>query len=557
MLSIFNLRLNNTKPVKPDYIGNDLGQTRHYPPANKEWFNSIYAYNKNSSKLLAVTDKVILKLIKAYFNLYSHKLEKKIKSRRLRMRFRRRSTNRILVSRAELKHSSEKVIVTVYVYNRQKNYYLNKSRKGLIGFLIKDYPLIINKLMSKINKLISIKKYLKNHKKHLKVIKNQISIKKYLKNHNKHLKVINNQIIHYEKELGDTRGIWNRYFAKKMFLKKGSLDIISKVREEKILLLKGFFSILPEEKKNLFFNNKFINYEKIYVKEFICKYIKYIEEDMLHIYYKQIILFNEFKFKNTYLLPLINLIEKIYNKKIVLNLVNLKYLYLNSYIFTETIVTKLRTRQNRILKVLRIFLGIFKKPPLDKLAIFNDMYNRNKKIQNPKFNLLTTNSLFNSYCHILSSSCTLFFSDGKKNKSREEDNMRMGKKEIDCKNKNENVKQKEKINNLDKILKILVPQNFRHKSVKYVTNTVLTSIKYKSASGIRLEAAGRLTKRYTAARSLFKIKYKGNIKNIDSSYKGISTVVFRGHAKSNVQFTKLKSKTRIGSFGIKGWISSN
>ena len=61
------------------------------------------------------------------------------------------------------------------------------------------------------------------------------------------------------------------------------------------------------------------------------------------------------------------------------------------------------------------------------------MYNRKKKIQNPKFNLLTTNSLFNSYCHILSSSCTFFFSEGKKSKSREEGNMRMEKKEIDCK----------------------------------------------------------------------------------------------------------------------------
>jgi hypothetical protein len=26
---------------------------------------------------------------------------------------------------------------------------------------------------------------------------------------------------------------------------------------------------------------------------------------------------------------------------------------------------------------------------------------------------------------------------------------------------------------------------------------------------------------------------------------------------SNLQYTKLNSKTRIGSFGIKGWISSN
>jgi hypothetical protein len=27
--------------------------------------------------------------------------------------------------------------------------------------------------------------------------------------------------------------------------------------------------------------------------------------------------------------------------------------------------------------------------------------------------------------------------------------------------------------------------------------------------------------------------------------------------KSNLQYTKLKSKSRIGSFGIKGWISGN
>ena len=32
----------------------------------------------------------------------------------------------MLVSRAELKHTNDKVVVTIYVYNRQKKYYLNK-----------------------------------------------------------------------------------------------------------------------------------------------------------------------------------------------------------------------------------------------------------------------------------------------------------------------------------------------------------------------------------------------------------------------------------------------
>ena len=88
-------------------------------------------------------------------------------------------------------------------------------------------------------------------------------------------------------------------------------------------------------------------------------------------------------------------------------------------------------------------------------------------------------------------------------------------------------------------------------------NTILRSIRNKSVSGIRLEVAGRLTRRNTAARSLFKLRYKGNIKNMDSSYKGLSAVLLRGYAKSNLQYTKLKSRIRIGSFGLKGWVSSS
>ena len=43
-------------------------------------------------------------------------------------------------------------------------------------------------------------------------------------------------------------------------------------------------------------------------------------------------------------------------------------------------------------------------------------------------------------------------------------------------------------------------------------------------SGIRLEVKGRLTKRYRADRAIFKVKWKGGLKNIDSSFKGLSSV---------------------------------
>jgi hypothetical protein len=82
--------------------------------------------------------------------------------------------------------------------------------------------------------------------------------------------------------------------------------------------------------------------------------------------------------------------------------------------------------------------------------------------------------------------------------------------------------------------------------------SIFDKLKYKHITGFRLEAKGRLSKRFTASRSVHKLKYKGNLLNIDSSFRGLSSVILKGNLKSNLQYTKLASKTRIGSFGIKG-----
>ena len=86
---------------------------------------------------------------------------------------------------------------------------------------------------------------------------------------------------------------------------------------------------------------------------------------------------------------------------------------------------------------------------------------------------------------------------------------------------------------------------------------IIKNLKYRHIAGFRLEANGRLNKRYTASRSINKVKYKGSLLNIDSSYKGLSSVLLRNNLNSNLQYTKLNSKTRIGSFGLKGWVSGN
>jgi hypothetical protein len=84
------------------------------------------------------------------------------------------------------------------------------------------------------------------------------------------------------------------------------------------------------------------------------------------------------------------------------------------------------------------------------------------------------------------------------------------------------------------------------------SKNVLNNLKYKHVTGFRLETKGRLTRRFTASRSISKVRYKGNLLEIDSSYRGLSSVLLKGNLKSNVQFTKLNSKSRIGSFGVKG-----
>jgi len=66
------------------------------------------------------------KLIKSYFNLYNLKLERKIRSSRLLSRLRKLSSNKIYVSNGEFKHTNNKVIITLYLFNRQK---LNFDKK--------------------------------------------------------------------------------------------------------------------------------------------------------------------------------------------------------------------------------------------------------------------------------------------------------------------------------------------------------------------------------------------------------------------------------------------
>lgn len=394
MLNLLKLYYN--KKIEKQKIDPQEKHNKHYPSAVREWNNSIYVFNKNAINLIPQATELVNKLIKSYFNLYNLKLERKIRSNRLLGRLRKLSSNKIYVSNGEFKHTNNKVVITLYLFNRQKFNIDKKIQKGFYKALLNQDVLNSRWLLIQTKAIQSIKK-------------------------------------------------WNN---KKLVL----IDIMeSYTKNKQILDYKGLSKYI------------IIFYKKL-IKKSLDKYL-------LHKYYQQLVFINKSKFNYNYLQFLIKYIEKIYNKNVEFNLVNLRRFYLNSDILSESITIKIRKNRRKLLK----YLNTLK---------------RKVKIRNKK-------NIF--YQSILN-----------------------------------------KLNN-----------------EKYLEEVVLRNIKYKHVTGFRLETRGRLTRRYTASRSVSKLRYKGNLLNIDSSYRGLSSVLLRGNQKSNLQHTKLKSKTRIGSFGIKGWISSN
>ena len=83
-------------------------------------------------------------------------------------------------------------------------------------------------------------------------------------------------------------------------------------------------------------------------------------------------------------------------------------------------------------------------------------------------------------------------------------------------------------------------------------NNIVNVMKQQVVTGVRFEASGRLTRRLTAMRAVFKYRYTGSLKDLRSSLNSKSSTTLRGCIKSNAQYTVINSKTRNGTFGLKG-----
>lgn len=254
------------------------------------------------------------------------------------------------------------------------------------------------------------------------------------------------------------------------------------------------FAVIMRWNKLLIKNNiPQINYKALYINEYLIKFYKNwvknsLKKIKIYLYYRQLLYINESKYNYTYLQILKNFTQKIYNKRVEFNLINIKYHYLNCDILSESLSLKITINRKKILSFFRKLINkikihkthkqVYYKPSLNKLDLI-------KNIEDPLYSI------------------------------------------------------------------------FDNENIPDIKQVVLEQINYKRLSGVRLEASGRITRRYTASRSVRKTRYKGNLVDVHSSYKGLSSVILKGNLKPNLQYSKFYSKTRIGSYSLKGWVSGS
>ena len=384
-----NLEMEKTTKEPEITIVNNLGLPRQFLPATKEWFNSIYSYSRNEMRSIRGLDLSVSKLIKIYFTSIPHSFYLTRKRKRLK----NLKTNKVYLSKLELKHTSSKVTIILYLFADDN---INLS------FLYK-----------------------------------------FTNNENFSLSMVKKAGL-----LGFKNFIDNYFDLAK------TTEFIKKTK-------KSFYDYIRIDNKV----DKMINF-------------------------------------------LVNKISKFYKKKVEINIIRLKYLYLNNKMIAEYIALKLIKKKRNLFRAKRKLFKKIKFPYINKYAINN-------------ITLASQNIIKKSF----------------RNQSR----AIRGKQIWD------EWKQ-------DKYFRPVV-----HSDQSRINDTYrdfLQSINYKFPIGIRLGIAGRLTKRNVAARSIKKYTYIGSLKNIDSSFRSVSVSNLRSCSRPNLEYNQKNSLARTGAFTVRSWLGN-
>ena len=404
--------------------------------------------------------------------------------------YRKRTPKKIFIGKGELKHTSNKVIVTFYIYNAEKislkreynrlyqsffspkkRHVILKNGKETVSFLKKplerqivldDKGNIFKNLKGNdiiiYNRPYTIEEFL-NSPEYIKTKINETYFDTIKNNEINSDPSFFNQILYYDiycyilylfiNNLSTYFSILNKYFE--------YLNILMEMKilnnNERILI---FTSLL-----NNYYIYKYPDY--IYYKKKAD--IRYLE-NLYRLRY--LLKFNSVKFEKPFITRLIHLVERLYNKRIEFNIVNLNKIHLNSDILTQAIVLKLKNKKNKFYSIFRSSLNKVKIPNVNKLNSEIDQSNRKNyfinKIRNVYINDMFDNKTTNR--DSLNELLLNYFPPG---------------------------------NNLE------IEDSFNVKHPILLRDYVFRYLKHFRLGGIRLEAKGRLSKRFTASRSVFKL----------------------------------------------------
>jgi hypothetical protein len=514
---------------------------KHNPSSVKEWYNSVYHLEKNNSvKTLPLKDKFIYKVFDTYFNFNGLKQHSNL------------FMGKIFMGKPEVKHFNNKIYITLYIFNKwimrfykmtnmietakilfslsNKQFIMLENKSFIMGTLLLKHPkfdqeLIIFKkeLFTKIidnnnnSSNINYRKFTGILYANLMTFFDKVKLYDLLELRrdaniytnkllvDKKVKMVDRDLFKYFKINNKVKRclylylcIINYFFNHIGFHKM--INILKKVllcssKENRINNLK---TILKKLRKIYLYRLRF---DSLYLLIRLINFFLMIRKILKGIYimkwYKKNIYYSRYKFNLRNILSVKSVLNKLYNNKIEINVINLKYLHLDGNILALTVARKLKHRKRRVLKAIRMALRLSKKPYINKFFS----------------NLLNINNLDNIF---IKKDSNLFISNS-----------------------------------------IPLNKDLISKPSSYKSRILFFYLKHKIISGMKLQGTGRLTKRLTASRSISKYMSKGSLKNRMSSYNGLSTVVLRGYVKSNLQYVNINSYNRIGAYGIKSWISSH
>lgn len=472
-----------------NYNTSITGEKKQNLPAIKQWPNSVYSYNKNNDKFFISTTSLTNQFIKSYFNLSLLKGDKK--SSRVQIRFKRLSLNRILVSEPEVKHRNNKVTVGVCVYNSYKRvmlFKLNRLNRTILNKTVLNHS-------SSLSPEGKVKKASLKLKRGTKIKKTSL-----LNYHSKYITKPNEKDV---SPLSDKN--YNVKRKAKMFFYKWT-DMNKKLKASN-------YVTNSDESSQVY---SLVDTIKVYKKKTYYSQKKKIRLTTL----KNSGFSRDISDTKS---ALKGISFKSYEEKMNDNSVS--KLYKNQVIFLKTaqsfIVNNNKFKSWFSLGIKSIISRFYKKKV--SLNLWSSKY------------LFLNNDILNQ-------------SFKTKLKNRKNRLLKVLKKGMIL-SKIPNIKD-HLTGFMAKAGEVAVEVFTTQSNITQIENSTIETLPNKALNGVRLEAAGRLSRRLTASRSVYKHKISGRLKEAASWYKIVSSALSRGQDRPYLNKTGVQSNTRTGAFGL-------